>query len=141
MNIDPTCAAFLEAQFSELPDTDDAPDPMREFLADAALAGAIGSRGHQHVAALAEETADVDKRAAQIMGRFGKAPEHEEVNPDEEQLAKAATVDSRARRLMGLRTWLRKSLAHGETVAGLVKHAKQYDNDEAALILEAAQGL
>jgi hypothetical protein len=149
--LDPIAGGFVNAEgdfFDADSDVaDDAPDSFCKFLADAHFAGAFGRHGYQFLETFRGETADINKRAAQIMGRPGSIGKTMQTEPEPEvddldsDLAKGYTESGRVRRLVSLRRWVKSCLARGESVSDLVKHAQQYDADEAALIAEAAAGL
>jgi hypothetical protein len=139
--VDPILNAALGDIFADL-DTD-AADPLQKFLEASQIAGASGQDGFAMAEAL--QASASDGVFASRFDRFEKKPpahvdEDAEVLTDDALLEKSAT-SAHARKLFNLRTWLRKSLAHGETLEDLIANAEQYDMEEALAIREAAAGL
>lgn len=118
MRIDPVIDGFLNATFSERPDVTNPPDPMQTFLENAELAGRVG---WNRVERLHAETAGVDTRSAQIMGK----PESRKVKAAsewDEPVADAAVLAKR--RLDGLdgyRQWFRKGIEGGRTASAILE--------------------
>jgi hypothetical protein len=144
-SIDPVCDAFLNGNFSELPDVSvEEADPFHKFLERGALAASIGGPtavAHARVERFHEQGAAIEERFSKIHDN-PPAKAEEDNHPDfDEVLAKSAVADPHARRLRVLREWVRKSLAMGETLNGLVEYARKYDPAQALLIQEAGQGL
>src|SRR6266581_1187532 len=87
---DSLCATFINL---ELPSTDldeGVFDAMDKFIENAKLAGALGFRGHEHVARLTEEVADFERGADATMSKNraggAKASEIAKANEWEEPL-------------------------------------------------------
>jgi hypothetical protein len=157
-NVDELAATIINLSDSDcavdpnVPLADD--DTFEKFLHERELAAAAGANGGTIAHAFEKQTALTD---AQFSRRFSErffqqtTPYEDtpdtpaevaevETETDAALLAKSAT-SAHARKIFNLRTWLKKSLAHGESLADLIANAEKYDADEAAAIREAAQGL
>ena len=141
--VDPILHAALGDIFADL--EADAADPLQKFLEASQIAGSRGADGFAMAEALQASTSD--GVFASRFERFEKKPttphaedQDAEILTDAALLEKSA-MDSRSRRLLNLRKWMRVQLAVGETVETLEQHARQHDAETADLILEAAAGL
>lgn len=133
---------FSENSDADVPDSED--DTFEKFLRDRELAAKLGDNGTAVVAGLKKQTALADARFLRRFDHF--EVEEETLLPildevDSELLQKSAS-DPSARRMFGLREWIKKSLADGQTVEELVSYAEGNGfHTQAQEIRKAAQGL
>ena len=142
--IDPVANAFINGTFSERTELTDAdgPDFFRKFLDDAALAGAIGFRGHEHVERLHAQTQDLNRRADEALQKTQAARTsswEEQITDDSQRLAKVESANDRRKR--NLSAWVSSQLALNKSVTELVEHAQRHDPATARLIAEIGEEL
>lgn len=137
---DPELNAFLDLS-ANMPDvTEEVPDAIGELFEAGRLDAAIGKTGA--AVALRAETANLDKRASEILKRSRDAAPADWDAPltdDSHALAKMDTPLDRRKRSYA--AWLRTEMALGKTCRELIDHAAKHDLGVANLLREVAAEL
>lgn len=98
---------------------DNTDDAFTNFLSDAGFAGAYGSNGHQHLAALREETAQLDAQHRSVYTKIATDTRKPDASmtTDSQQLVKRFSMpDQRT----GYRQFFKTGLAAGKTATSIL---------------------